>query len=155
MDTFAKRLKYARERKELTQAQLAHLIGLKFQSAVGNWETGARKQPRNILALAAALGVRPEWLESGSGAMLIADQPHFPVDAFEEIARILNGMLIVGSDKAEIMALIKTKHAQSLAYQDAIQRQLNIGKPASAQQTAHIKRAPRIDLSGKPVKNGN
>jgi transcriptional regulator with XRE-family HTH domain len=48
MNTFAKRLKYARERKELIQAQLARLIGLKFQSAVGNWESGARKQPRSI-----------------------------------------------------------------------------------------------------------
>jgi len=155
MNTFAKRLKYARERKELTQAQLARLIGLKFQSAVGNWESGARKQPRNILALSAALGVRPEWLESGSGAMLVADQPPSPVDAYEEIARVLGDMLIVGADKAEILALIKVKHAQSLAYQEAIQRQLNIGKPASAQQTAHIRRAPRLDPSGRPVKNGN
>jgi len=45
MDTFAKRLKYHRQAAGLSQSELAALVR-SSQSAVGNWESGARQMPR-------------------------------------------------------------------------------------------------------------
>lgn len=67
MDSFADRLKAARESAELTQAQLAakYKIG---QSAIGNMEAGGRGGSRHIARLANALGVNAYWLETGEGS---------------------------------------------------------------------------------------
>lgn len=66
VSTFAERLKEAREAAGFTsQLALAKAVGLSA-GAIGNWEAGTRQQPREILALAKALGVSPEWLSTGS-----------------------------------------------------------------------------------------
>lgn len=57
------RIRLARERKGLTQTELAKLIG-SSQQAVGSWEVG-RQQPRGILRIARlcdTLGVSLQWL---------------------------------------------------------------------------------------------
>ncbi len=37
------------------------------QSTIGNIEAGLRKSPRELLAIAAAVKVSPEWLKTGRG----------------------------------------------------------------------------------------
>jgi len=64
VDTFAQRLRFARQRLAWTQKQLAQASGLS-QSAIGNYESGQRFTSRALLRLAHALGVSPEWLEFG------------------------------------------------------------------------------------------
>lgn len=66
VDTFAKRLKESRQRLRLTQADLARLAGTS-QGTIGNLESGLRKAPRELLPLAAALQVSPQWLLTGGG----------------------------------------------------------------------------------------
>lgn len=60
------RLKEAREAAGLSQGQLADAAGVS-QSTIGNIEAGIRKQPRELLSIAAVVKVRPEWLKTGKG----------------------------------------------------------------------------------------
>jgi len=64
MESIAERLKHAREAAGLTQPELAAKIGVS-QGTIGNIETGLRKRPRDLLAIATTLGVDPHWLETG------------------------------------------------------------------------------------------
>lgn len=68
MKTLAQRLRYSRERAGLSQSALARAVGIKPQ-AVQLIEAGRVEKPRNLLALAGALGVNPTWLLTGEGAM--------------------------------------------------------------------------------------
>lgn len=67
---FAKRLEKARERRNLTQTELAKMLGVSPQS-VQQWEAGGT-MPRHkrIDTLADKLGVRAQWLIFGQGDML-------------------------------------------------------------------------------------
>lgn len=66
--TFAERLVHARQEAGLTQAQLAKRARV-AQSTVASAESGARKQPRQHIAIADACGVSPHWLLYGKGHM--------------------------------------------------------------------------------------
>lgn len=77
VNTIAERLKLARELKQWTQEDLAHSAGVK-QGTIGNIEAGLRKRPRDLLAIAKALSVRPEWLQDGQGHMSVSDPPSVP-----------------------------------------------------------------------------
>ncbi len=69
--TIAERLKQAREDLGLSQEQVAERAGVS-QGTIGNIESGTRKSPRELLAIAAAVKVSPEWLKSGKGERLPA-----------------------------------------------------------------------------------
>ena len=62
----AERLKAAREEAGLTQEGVATAAGV-AQGTVANIESGIRKNPRELLAIAKAVNVHPEWLKSGRG----------------------------------------------------------------------------------------
>lgn len=62
--SFAERLTFLREERQLTQAQLATKSGLS-QATIGNLETGRNKGTKKILELANALQITPEWLIHG------------------------------------------------------------------------------------------
>jgi transcriptional regulator with XRE-family HTH domain len=62
----AKRLSYARKVNGLSQQALATKAGI-AQSTVGNIEAGERERPREITAIAKALGFNAEWLLDGTG----------------------------------------------------------------------------------------
>lgn len=64
MKTLAERLKIAREKAGLSQAQLGEVIGLSQQS-VAKIENGDTQQPRKIKEIAKALGVTQTWLQLG------------------------------------------------------------------------------------------
>lgn len=53
----------------MSQGDVASNAGVS-QGTIGNIESGARKNPRELLAIAAAVGVNAEWLKSGKGAEL-------------------------------------------------------------------------------------
>ena len=65
---FADRLKSARKAAGLTQHALAEKVGIRSAS-IAQMETGLTKFPssKNLLPLARALDVDPEWLISGKG----------------------------------------------------------------------------------------
>jgi len=67
MDTFATRLKYARERAGLSQSELARRIGIKPQS-IQYIESGSTQKSRYTLEIANVLGVSVEWLVYGEGS---------------------------------------------------------------------------------------
>jgi transcriptional regulator with XRE-family HTH domain len=69
LTTLAGRLRHARARLGWTQQQLADAAGV-TQGAIGNLESQSRHQPRDLLAIASALGVSAVWLDKGEGAML-------------------------------------------------------------------------------------
>jgi transcriptional regulator with XRE-family HTH domain len=58
------RLRIARREKNLTQDQLGAQSG-DSQAVIQKIENGNSIRPRNIMALAAALGVNPAWLQFG------------------------------------------------------------------------------------------
>lgn len=62
--TIADRLKEERSTRGWSQLDLAKAAAVS-QGTIGNIESGARKQPRELLKIAAALEVRPEWLQDG------------------------------------------------------------------------------------------
>lgn len=64
--TFSERLRFTRELRGLTQAQLARACKLS-QSAIANYEAGTRNLPRDIFRLAEILQVNAQWLYEGSG----------------------------------------------------------------------------------------
>lgn len=65
--TFSERLKKERERSELSQTQLARMCGLSG-TMISCMERGKSAGSEKVLiAVARALGVRPDWLRSGSG----------------------------------------------------------------------------------------
>lgn len=68
MRTFAERLKATREEKtpELSQMDLAKLSGVS-QTTISNIESGRNNGSKFTIKLAAALGVRPQWLEDETG----------------------------------------------------------------------------------------
>ncbi len=65
--SLAERLKWARDQKEWTQEELAKAASVS-QGTIGNAESGTRKAPRELLAIARALGVSPDWLKTGKGS---------------------------------------------------------------------------------------
>lgn len=78
MKTFADRLKEAMHISGLSQDQLAKLVGVS-QPAIQKMVAGRTQGSRKLVEIASALGVRPEWLSSGSGDMrLDGSKPHHP-----------------------------------------------------------------------------
>lgn len=64
--TIAERLTHAREAQGMTQEAVAKAAGVS-QGTIGNIESGLRENPRELLAIAAAVGVSPQWLKTGRG----------------------------------------------------------------------------------------
>lgn len=66
MKTIAERIKAVRQELGWSQVQLAEEVGVS-QSSIGNIESGFRQRPRELVSIAKALRVSPEWLETGKG----------------------------------------------------------------------------------------
>jgi transcriptional regulator with XRE-family HTH domain len=68
VETFAARLKHARQLRHLSQGQLARACGLS-QSTISSYENGMRKESTHLLCIAQALEVNAYWLSRGQGPM--------------------------------------------------------------------------------------
>lgn len=64
--TIGTRIREARKRAKLTQAQLASRVGMR-QATLSELETGESAGTTLLASLAAALGVNALWLETGKG----------------------------------------------------------------------------------------
>jgi len=64
MHTFSQRLKQKRLELNLTQTQLAEMVGMKQQS-IQSIEAGTTKRTRYLFELATALQCEPTWLMYG------------------------------------------------------------------------------------------
>lgn len=74
MDTFGERLRFARERRQISQSALARSIGVKPQS-ISEMETEPRAAAsKHAVALAHALGVSAAWLAEGTGEIDMRDR---------------------------------------------------------------------------------
>jgi transcriptional regulator with XRE-family HTH domain len=88
--SLSERLAEARKHLGWTQAVLAERAGVS-QSTIGNLESGTRSRPRNLLAIASALGVSAVWLEFGTGRTF-ADSPRLRSDV-DELASLIQSYL--------------------------------------------------------------
>lgn len=70
MQGFGTRLRHARKQRKLNQTALAGTVKI-AQSSLSDLETGATKEVSGpvLIALAAALRIRPEWLMLNRGSM--------------------------------------------------------------------------------------
>jgi SOS-response transcriptional repressor LexA len=79
-NTFGDRVRERREAHEMSQEQLAKASGVS-QSTIAQIESGRNKGTKHILKLATAIGVRPEWLETGRGPMHKSSVGDAPISA--------------------------------------------------------------------------
>lgn len=99
MNDIGQRLRIAREKSGLTQAQLARRVRVKItQGTIGHIESGRSENSRYIVWIAAALNVRAEWLLTGDGEMFDAwpwkdiarsDVLELPSESLEDIAEFI------------------------------------------------------------------
>jgi transcriptional regulator with XRE-family HTH domain len=75
VNTIGQRIKEARQALGLNQNELARRAGLRSGSAITMYESGARSNPKHLLALASALQVNPQWLQYGRGPRSASDIP--------------------------------------------------------------------------------
>jgi transcriptional regulator with XRE-family HTH domain len=75
--TIGERAKWARERLGLTQEEVAVRAGVS-QGTIANLESGLRKKPRELNAIAAALRVEAKWFEHGIGRAELPGAHHEP-----------------------------------------------------------------------------
>ena len=81
MKTAGNRIRQARRKAGLSQAQLAAMIGV-GRSAVAQWEhrTGAHPTVEHMTMVAIAMDVRFEWLATGRGPMRYPDEAEMDGD---------------------------------------------------------------------------
>lgn len=65
----AERLRKVLEERGITQYQLADMVG-STQGAISNIIAGKTKKPRNLLEIANAVGVDPNWLQNGGNVTI-------------------------------------------------------------------------------------
>jgi transcriptional regulator with XRE-family HTH domain len=65
---FSERLKLARKHADLSQEELADAIGV-TQGLISKIERGDQEESAYVVKMARICGVRPEWLDDGSGEM--------------------------------------------------------------------------------------
>lgn len=115
METLADRLLSARNAQKLTQAQLARAAGMS-QRAVSQLERGETRKTARMLALAAALNVSPQWLETGRGPREapvwseLVDLSRLPPNAQRDAQRLFkavaDGSLPPDRFRAAVVALL-------------------------------------------------
>ena len=112
IESIGERIRFARKKKSLNQAELAARLGV-TQPAVANWESGVHDPRRLMLAkLAAALDISLDWLASGARSAEEADKHpaaaylrrpilHVPVINFQNAARFLEDLSVDPHSLAE------------------------------------------------------
>lgn len=114
MMTLADRIKKIRKAKNLKQAELGEILGVK-EATVTSWETGARNPAESVLvAMCREFNVNEEWLNTGEGDMFK------PVTRSEKIATFAGDLMKDESDSfrrqlVEVLADLDEKEWEVLA----------------------------------------
>ena len=104
LSTLAGRLQWARAKCGLSQAEVAEAAGV-AQGTIGNIESGERKEPRKIVAIAKAVGVRPEWLSERKGAPEDTTAPPPTDDLTQDERRLVASFRrLLRDDRTELLA---------------------------------------------------
>jgi transcriptional regulator with XRE-family HTH domain len=98
--TYGQRLSYARELAGITQKQLGKLID-QAPTTIANIEQGNTARSTRTVQIAAALGVRAEWLEHGYEPMVRSPAPE--VNDLELLQMITR---LPPAQKAAVRALV-------------------------------------------------
>lgn len=110
------RMKWARGQRKLSQHQLAKAAGVSV-GTIGNAEAGLRDKPRELLAIARALGANPEWLERGTGNWEAAEQG--PVLLVEELELLMHLRKLPAADREQIAHRVEEIAATYRRYEAA------------------------------------
>ena len=87
--TFGERLRLARKRAKLTQAEVGRAVGLQDHALVSQWETDkALPTGAQMLALPSLLGVSGHFLLTGQGEAAVGQIPA-EAAAYREIVEIV------------------------------------------------------------------
>lgn len=166
--TIADRLKEERSSLSWSQLDLAKAAGVS-QGTIGNIESGVRKQPRQLLKIAAALKVRPEWLQDGSepreppthtaqasqqvgdfGQVAVAGAAHAAPSLAQALPVVLDA-LARAAQRAELRQLLPMLvDTDAPAYRQRLAELLS----AAAGNTAPSGLAETNDFAGKPAGTG-
>ena len=104
--TIGKRLSKARKKLDLTQLDIAHLIGL-TKGQISRIESGKSRLANTVaLAIEHKLGIRKDWLYTGKGKMLIK--------SYEKLERELAQTKKAVSDLEVDLANLPEKHKMIL-----------------------------------------
>lgn len=128
------RVRHARELLGLTQVQLAKKAGVS-QAAISELETGENRSPwgTNLVRIAEALKVGPDWLASGKGQMAGYEAP-LPPEAIK-IAR--KWLRLTAEARGQIDGLLDTLVKTSAADKDAVEDErveAAYGRPGSTRK---------------------
>lgn len=109
------RVRHVRELQGMTQVQLAKKAGVS-QAAISELETGANRSPwgTNLIRIAQALKVSPDWLATGKGSMDAQEEPLPP-----RAIRVARQWLRLTPEAQDRVAdLLETMVETSAAYRD-------------------------------------
>jgi len=105
LNDFKDRLKFARKRAGLTQAQLGKLAGLN-QSAINKLESGKSKNSSQMTNLAMVLGVNPLWLVHGMGEICCQND----LENITQPEEIIQQSCSSNSENSRLSEIIKLFH---------------------------------------------
>lgn len=97
--TFSDRLRDSMQKAGLTQSQLAEAVGVS-QGAIQKLVSGKAKSTTKLVQIANVLGVRPEWLSEGVGAIRKSDD--FPSEEKWTKVEIWDSNTPLEADEVEV-----------------------------------------------------
>lgn len=112
--TLADRIKKIRKEKNLKQAELGEILGVK-ETTVTSWETGARSPAEPVLiAICREFNINEKWLNTGEGEMFR------PISRSEKIATFAGDLMKDEDDSfrrqlVEVLADLDEKEWEVLA----------------------------------------
>ncbi len=118
--TLGERVSSVREERGLSQASLAQKAGVS-QGTIGNIESGARKRPRDLVAIAKALDVSADWLETGKGSpdIIMIDGAHRLFGALKDLD--LDKVML---ESLNVDAFVESRAALETSQQDEEEAEL-------------------------------
>lgn len=127
-------MRWARDKRKLTQPQLASLAHVS-QGTIGNIESGARKRPRDLVGIARALNVSPDWLDTGRGDWQPGKvAPGAALEALTEDERAVleDFRILTDSDKERFAREIAARAKELREYLDQVLAKTRTVSPAPA-----------------------